>query len=198
MRRTQAMAAVVGLLGGLLLLAAPSVSAQTGYPPGVCSALTGTRDVGTVAIGQRFILQLAPVCIFTPGAALTVTVNGVNIPGKVATAGGFVNVDVTVLSATQLSIEDPVLTPAVCGSNRATAAGPSTVAGGAAVTETATFTVNCPAVATTGTAGPATPITGRLSLTGVNSLRWAATALALMVVGSLFVVAARRRAASRA
>ena len=201
MKRSQIMAAL-GVVVGALSLLAPAASAQTGYPPGGCNVLTATQDVGTVNIGQTFVVQVAPQCVFTPGAAVTVTVNGVNIPGKVAGANGAVLVEVTVVSATQLSIDDPVLTPAFCGVNTVTARGPSTAAGGQQVTQTATFTVNCAATTTGGTTGTttgaATPITGRLSLTGSNTLRFVAIALALLAVGSLFAVAGRRRKAARA
>lgn len=198
MRRRQAMAALFGVVVATLSLLAPAASAQTGYPPGVCTVLSGTQNVGAVEVGQTFVLQVAPQCVFTAGAPVAVTVNGVNIPGKVANASGAVLVEVTVVSATQLSIDDPVLTPAVCGVNTVTARGPSTVAGGATVTQTANFTVNCPRATTTGsTAGPATPIIGRLSLTGWNTVGVLAIAAALLAVGSLFVVAGRRRAASR-
>lgn len=195
MRRTQAMAVLVGLVSGvlLLLLVAPAASAQTGYPPGPCTPLTGTQDVGAVDIGQRFILQLAPTCVWTPGAPVAVTVNGVDIPGKVADARGFVLVDITVVSATQLSIDDPVLTPASCAANAVTGTGPSAVAGGATVTQTANFTLNCPGVPT---ASPATPVRGRLSLTGANLLWTSAAAAALFAVGALLVVVSRRRASA--
>jgi hypothetical protein len=174
-------------------LASPA-TAQTGSGIGPCAVLAGTQNVGTVSIGQRFVIQLAPQCVFTAGAAVTVTVNGVNIPGKVANASGFVLVDITVLSATQLSVSDPTITPAVCGVNTVTARGPSTVANGQIVTQTATFTLNCPG-ATTGaaTTGAATANTGRLSLTGANITRWLLAALALLAVGSLLVLADRRR-----
>ncbi len=198
MRRTQAVTALLGLVMGFLVLLAPVASGQTGYPPGACAVLTGVQDVGSVAIGQRFIVQLAPTCVFAAGAPVTVTVNGIDIPGKVANASGFVLVDVTVISATQLSIDDPVLTPARCGTgaNSVVARGPSTVAGGAIVSQTATFSINCAAAVP---ATPATPVSGgRLALTGANMLRWAGIALALAVTGSLLVVTTRRRASARA
>lgn len=88
MRRAQALAGLAALVSGVVVMLAPAAHAQTGYPPGVCTAITGTSDVGAVTVGQRFVLQLAPTCLFTPGAAITVTVNGVNIPGKVAEPGG--------------------------------------------------------------------------------------------------------------
>ena len=196
MRRTHAMAALVVLLGGMLVLVAPAASAQTGYPPGLCTTVSGSQDVGSVNIGQRFVVQLAPTCLFTPGTPVTVTVNGVDIPGKTAEPGGFVLVDVTVLSATQLSIDDPVLTPAFCGTNTVTARGASRTAQGGIATQTATFTLNCPAASGIGTAPVATPVAGRLSLTGANSLRYAALALALVVAGSLALVITRRRRAT--
>lgn len=195
MRRTQAMAVLVGLLGAVMLLVTPPATAQTGYPPGLCTAVVGSQNVGSVNIGQRFVLQVAPTCLFTPGTQLTVIVNGVDIPGKVAEPGGFVLVDVTVLSATELSIDDPVLTPAICGTNTVTARGASTSAQGGISTQTATFTLNCPASTGTGTgtARPATPVAGRLSLTGANTMRFVAFALTLMVAGSLALVITRRR-----
>jgi hypothetical protein len=209
MKRTQILAALAAVTATVFLLA-PAASAQTGgYPPGDCSVLTGTVDVGTVNVGQTFVVQLAPQCVFTPGAAVTVTVNGVNIPGKVATSSGTVLVEVTVVSATQLSIDDPVLTPAFCGPNAVntvTATGPSAAAGGRQVTQTATFRINCPGTTTGGTTGattgtttgPARPITGRLALTGSNLLRFLAIALALVAMGSAIVITARRRRSSGA
>ncbi len=209
MRRTQAMTALVGLVCGTLFLLAPAASAQTtGYPPGLCTVLVGSQDVGSVTVGQTFTVQLAPPCVFTPGTSVTVTVNGVTVTGKVANASGFVLVRITATSATQLSVDDPTVTPAVCGVNTIVAKGPSAVTGGQTVTQTATFTLICPGTTTgatttgattTGgtTTGAATANTGRLSLTGTNSLRLLAIAIALVAIGSMFVVATRRRAASR-
>lgn len=191
MRRTQAMAVVVGLLGAVMLLVAPAATAQTGYPPGLCTAVTGSQNVGSVNVGQRFVLQVAPTCLFTPGTPVTVTVNGVDIPGKTAEQGGFVLVEITVLSTTQLSV-NPIV-PAVCGTNAVTARGASSTAQGGISTQTANFTLNCPAGSGTGTASPATPVAGRLSLTGANTMRYTAVALALVVAGSLALVITRRR-----
>ena len=190
MRRIQAMAVLVGLLSAFCLLIAPAASAQTGYPPGLCTPVTGTQNVGNVNIGQRFVLQLAPTCLFTPGTPLTVTVNNVPIPDKTAEAAGIALVDVTVVSATQLSIDDPILVPAICGTNTVVASGASQSAQGGRSTQTATFTLTCPSV-------PVTPVAsgGILSRTGASSLRYGAVALALVMVGSLTVVATRRRRA---
>lgn len=185
-----ALVAASAVAGATMFSLASPASAQTGSGIGTCTAVTGTQNVGNVNIGQRFLLQVAPTCVFTPGATVTVTINGVVLT-KVANASGFVVVDVTVLSATQLSIDDPVLTPAVCGTNTVTASGPSTVALGGVSTQTALFTVVCPTTPVVVT--PVTPTQGRLSLTGANSLRFGAIALALMAVGSIAVVGTRRR-----
>jgi hypothetical protein len=194
------MAVLVGLVGAVMLLVAPAATAQTGYPPGSCTTVSGSQNVGTVNIGQRFVLQVAPTCLFTPGTPITVTVNGIDIPGKTAEANGVVLVDITVISATQLSIDDPVLTPAICGTNSVVARGASSSAQGGISTQTATFTLNCPAGGgggggggAGGTAGVATPVAGRLSLTGANSMRYVAIALTLMVAGALALVVTRRR-----
>jgi hypothetical protein len=185
------MLALTGLVAGLLMVLAPAASAQTSGA-GTCTVLTGTQDVGSVTVGQTFRLQVAPTCGFTPGTTLTVTVNGVNIPGKVANASGATVVTITVVSATQLSVDDPVLVAARCGVNTVVATGVSAVAAGRAVTQTANFNLVCPSAP-----AAATPVAGRLSLTGANVARWAAGALALVMLGSLFVVSARRRATTR-
>ena len=187
MKRSRAMAMVLGVVAACLMVT-PAASAQTGYPPGLCTTVSGEQNVGTVSIGQRFVLQIAPTCLFTPGAAVTVIVNGTEIPGKVATASGVVLVDITVVSATQLSIDDPILTPAICGTNTVTARGASATAQGGISTQTATFTLTCPA-----RPAVATPVPGRLSLTGADTLRLVAVALALAVAGAGVLMVTRRR-----
>jgi hypothetical protein len=191
--------AVFAVAGAAVLALAPAASAQAGSGIGTCTAVTGTQDVGTVSVGQHFVLQVAPQCVFNPGAAVTTTVNGVNIPGKVANATGQVLITITAVSATQLSVDDPTITPAVCGVNTVTVTGPSSAAAGGVATQSATFTLNCSTTATAAqaiaAATPATPISGRLSLTGANTLRFAAIALALLAIGSMAVVATRRRGA---
>jgi hypothetical protein len=191
--RTGVAAVVAAVLGAALLVLAPPAMAQTGYPPGLCTTVASIQSVGNVAVGQHFVLQLAPTCLFTPGAAVTVTVNGVNIPGKVARADGVVLVDITVLSATQLSVDDPVTTPAICGTNTVVGSGPSATAVGGVSTETATFTITCPAVPSAVAA--ITPVQGRLSLTGANVVRMIAVALALVAGGAVALLVTRRRRA---
>jgi hypothetical protein len=190
MRHMRVVAVLAGLLGAVLAtVVTPAAHAQTGYPPGPCTTITGTQNVGSVNIGQRFVLQVAPTCLFTPGTPVTVTVNGVDIPGKTAEAGGFVLVEITVLSATELSI-NPIV-PAICGTNTVVARGASTTAQGGVSTQTATFTLNCPA----GTSPTVTGGTGQglLSRTGSEAARYVAVALALMVAGAMALVVTRRR-----
>lgn len=189
-RTTAAMGALVALAGALALVAPSPVSAQTGYPPGPCNVLAGFQELGDVRVGQRFTFQLAPQCVWTPGATINITVNGASFT-KTANANGFVDVTVNVLSQTQAEVNPTV--PVRCGINTIVGVGPSRVAGDRQVTQTATFNLICDAAP----AKPATPVTGRLSLTGSNVLPWAAAALALLMVGALLTVASRRRASAR-
>ena len=181
----------MALVGVFALVAPAPVSAQTGYPPGACNVLSGAQNLGDVRVGQRFSFQLTPTCPWTVGAAVNVVVNGVVIPGKIANANGFVDLTINVVSQTLLEVNPQ--TPARCGINTITGTGPSAVAGNRQVTQTATFNLLCDAAA----AKPATPVTGRLSLTGANVLRWAASALVLLLIGTVLVAADRRRASAR-
>ena len=181
-----AFSAVAG--AAVFSLAAPA-SGQTGYPPGPCTPTTGTQDVGTVTVGQQFVLQLAPVCLFTPGATVSINANGVTF-SDVAEPNGTVILNVNVLSPTQLSINPTV--PARCGVNTVTGTGPSSTAQGGVVTQTANFTLVCP---TTGPTGGTTGTGGTLSRTGSDTLRYVAVALALVVAGSVVVLVTRRRRA---
>lgn len=140
--RAATMLGALSLAAALSLGAAPAL-AQTGYPPGPCTAVVGNQFAGNVTIGQTFSVTLTPNCVFTGAGSVSVTVNGVPVGTKTASANGTISVTVTVLSATQLSIDDPVIVPANCGTNTISATGPSTVAGGP-VTQNANFTVSCP------------------------------------------------------
>jgi hypothetical protein len=193
--------AVFALAAAAVFALVPAAFAQVGSGIGTCTAVSGTTDVGTVTVGQQFVIQVAPTCAFNPGAALTVTVNGVSIVGKVANAGGQVLVTVTAISSTQLSVDDPTVTPAVCGVNTVTVSGPSSGSVSGVATQSATFTLTCGATATTvapiATTGVTTISGGSvLSRTGADSLRMVAVALALLGLGSLAVVATRRRRAA--
>lgn len=186
-----AVGAACALLASVLFMLAAPAEAQTGYPPGPC-VTPSTASAGNVAVGQTITITLAPGCAFTPGAGIAVTVNGISIPGKTANANGSTTVTITVVSATQLSVDDPVLTPAQCGANTVTASGPSRVAQGGRANHTVSFNVLCPGV----TPGQVTKST-RVALTGANLVRWSGIALALIVIGGLFVAADRRKARAR-
>ena len=181
--------AVLALTGAFTLLAPSPVAAQTGYPPAVCNILVGSQTLGDIRVGQQFTFQLAPVCVFAPGGTVNVIVNGASFTQTVNN-NNFVDINVNVVSQTQLLIKGPV--PAKCGINTITGTGPSTVAGGKQVTQTATFNLLCD-----GVAKPAVPVRGRLSLTGASVLPWAAGALALLMAGTLLTAAGRRRASAR-
>ncbi|MBA3267803.1 MAG: hypothetical protein H0T70_06035 [Acidimicrobiia bacterium] len=179
----------MAVLSGAAMLIAPAASAQTGYPPPPCTPLDGTQYAGAFQIGETFTEALTPVCLFTPGADITVTVNGQSVtpPPKAAEANGSVNVTVFVESATSLLIDDPVRVSSRCGGNVIVATGPSQVAR-ANVTQTATFDVLCPGAVPRA-------VQGRVAFTGANVTIMAAVALALVGIGAVLVVANRRRKA---
>lgn len=194
MRRTFSIAALVSMLGAITLLGAPAASAQTGYPPGPCTPLTGAQDAGSHLVGQSFSTTLEPVCVFTPGSNVNIVVNGQVVGTKVANANGFVTVNITVgpsCGTVRLQVNDPVTVNGTLGANNIVATGPSSVAR-ANVTQTAVFRVLCPSAA-----GVAKPVRGRVAFTGANILRWSAVAIALVLLGSVLVVANRRRQAAR-
>ena len=185
MRRILSITALMAVVSGAAFIVAPPASAQ--YPPPLCSPTTGTQYAGAHAIGTTFTAVLTPVCVFTPGASVAVTVNGqaVTPPPKTADASGSVSVTVFVESATSLLIDDPVRVASRCGSNTIVATGPSEVAQ-ANVTQSATFDVLCPGAVPRA-------VQGRVAFTGANVALLAAVALALVGVGALLVVANRRR-----
>jgi hypothetical protein len=169
---------------------APAAGAQTGYPPGACTATIGSQDAGSHAVGESFSIRLTPTCIWDAGSAVGIVVNGQSVGTKAANADGTVTVNVVVTSPTVLTINDPVNVTGHCGANTIVGTGKSSVAGGATVTQTASFTVVCPTPA-------AQAVKARVAFTGANIARWGAIALALLAVGSLLVVADRRRAKAR-
>ncbi|MGH9277483.1 MAG: hypothetical protein ACRD12_05180 [Acidimicrobiales bacterium] len=181
----------VGLLAAAVM-AAPvghaqtttSTTSTTNPYPGACTTTVSAAAFGSASIGSTITLQLQPTCAWTPNSTVEVVVNGQSVGTKTANANGFVQVVITVLSATTLSVDDPVLVPNVCGTNTVVGRGTSTVAGGNVVTHQATFTVVCPAT-------PTTP--GRIAFTGANFTRWLATALAAVMLGAVLVVGSRQR-----
>jgi len=172
---------------GVMTLSIPVASAQTGYPPGPCTAGDTFIDAGTHAVGETFTIRLATICLWQPGAGIATTVNGQFVGTKTADASSAVFVNVTVLSPTQLSIDDPVLVSAQCGQNTAVGVGPT--AEGQTETATAVFNINCGA----GTAARAGSVPGGVAFTGANILKWGGIALVLLVGGWFLVGIARRR-----
>ena len=194
MRRnaSSAIGALLALaLASAVVVLTPSPALPQAYPQ-PCVQVTGSQSVGDIRVGETFTFQIAPQCTFTVGATITINANGV-VFTKVANVAGFVEVTVRVISQAAFEINPTV--PAKCGPNTITATGPSTVAGGRPVTQTATFNLACDAG--TPRARAATPVRGRLSLTGTDVLPSAAAALALLLVGPLLVTASRRRASAR-
>jgi hypothetical protein len=192
MRRKVAALTGTLLVAGLMSMFMPAANAQVGYPPGPCVPGNITIDAGAHAIGTTFSVRLQPLCAWDPGSPVTLTVDGTDVPGKIADAGGGVTVTVTVLSATQLSIDDPVLVASQCGANQMTGSGRSSAAAGAIDTATAKFRVICPAAAGAAQAGAVSGV----AFTGANILKWAGIALVMIVGGWLLVGIARRRRAN--
>lgn len=139
--RNAALLAVACVTGALAYMTAPA-AAQTGYPPGPCSVLSGSQFAGNATVGQTFTVTVSPTCLLTPGGTASVVVNGAAAFTKPVNADGTVTLTVTVLSTTQLSV-NPIV-PAVCGINTIAVTAPSAVAGGQAVTQTVTFNLVCP------------------------------------------------------
>jgi hypothetical protein len=174
-------------VGGALTSFIPAAAAQTGagYPPADCAVLVGSQAGGELAVGQTLTITVAPTCVYTPGASVTVVVNGVSAGAKVVNANGTVTVTITAVSETTLSVNPQV--PARCGVNTMTVTGPSAVAGGRTVTQNVTFNLRCAAVAP--------KVASPLARTGANVARYGGAALVLLVAGSLIVMASRRRRA---
>jgi hypothetical protein len=187
-RRFSAMTALVALLGGTTLLLAPPAAAQP-YPPGACTATVGSSgDFGAFPVGSTVTLTIRAICTFT-GTTATVVVNGQAAGTKPIAPDGTVVVTVTILSPTELSV-NPVVR-GQCGVNTVSVTGFSASAG-TTVTQTATFTVLCPA------ARPAArAVRGRVAFTGDNIARWSAVALFLVAAGGALVMVDRRRARAR-
>lgn len=184
-RKVGGVSALLALMGTTLVLLAGPAEAQA-YPPATCNVTLSNQQLGSFNVGTTIRFSLAPPCIFQPGVPVALTVNGVPIPGKFAEANGFVTVQVEILSSTTLSVDDPVFTPAICGTNTAQATGFSRVAN-SNVTQTAFFNVVCPPAF----APPAQP--GRVAFTGANIVRWSMVALAAMLAGVMLVITTKRR-----
>ncbi len=180
-----AVGALVAVIAAVSSTAGPA-RAQVGYPPGPCTATVNVSAMGPVAVGAVFDVVLRPLCAWTPGLPVSVTINGQFVVAKLAGPDGTVSINVTVLSTTTLSIDDPILVPATCGNNMVTGVGPSSVAG-TTVTQSLGFTLDCTSVFTT------SQKRGLLAFTGAALLRWAGVAAAIVIGGAALVSVARRR-----
>jgi len=186
------MAAVLLLPVGLLFGAGPAgaqASNEAGSTIGPCGVTVNTVDLGTFKIGDVIKAHLVPVCLFDVGAAVPTVVNGQSVGTKTADATGGINVSITVVSSTQLSIDDPVVVTGQCGANSVSGTGPSSAAQ-SNVTVTGIFTVLCPAATVVSKSG--------LAFTGANIALWVAIALALVFLGFVMVRTVRRRRNSEA
>lgn len=179
-----AIAAVCTVAGAALMGLVAPASAQP-YPPGACTA-NSASFAGEFAVGSTITLTLAADCVWDPGTGVDVTVNGTSVGTKTADSGGAVSVAITIVSETELSVDDPIQTSARCGANTVRGVGTSRAAGGSA-SHTTTFDIACPGAA-------ARPSKGKVALTGANVVRWSSIALGLVVVGGLFLAIDRRRA----
>jgi hypothetical protein len=184
MGRSTSLAAVTLLAAGTMALAAPA-SAQTGYPPGPCTATVTSVDAGTFAVGTVFTVTLSPTCAWTPGTPVNVSVNGQFVGAKGASAAGTVDVLVNIVSPTLLEIDNPVKVPAVCGTNSIVARGVSASAA-ADVVHTTTFGVNCATKVAAGSGGI-------LAFTGTGLLGTVALAVVLVAAGAVVATSARKR-----
>lgn len=217
-RRLSALTALVALFGGATFLLVPPAAAQP-YPPGPCTAIVSTSGViGSGEIGATITLTVRAECTFTAGGTATIVVDGQPAGTKPVNADGSVTVTITILSATELSI-NPVVR-GHCGTNTVVVSAPSSAAGGTTVTHSAAFDVVCPsgaatvrptgagggpgaaAAAAASSAGPpaaaaAKPVKGGVAFTGGNILRWSTVALGLVGIGGLLVVFERRRLKAR-
>jgi hypothetical protein len=174
-----ALLGAVAVFSTVFLLGA--VAQAQSYPPGtsVPSCTPGDVNAGNVSVGQTVTFTLCGD--FAPGAAVTVTVNGVAALTKTPTNGAVVVV-ITVTSQTVLAVSDPVNVAAICGSNSAVATGAKM--GGGTGSSTGTFNLVC--TTTTTTSKP-------LAFTGANILMAVLIAFALIVLGALLVAFQRRR-----
>ena len=167
------LAAAVMMLG----LAAPAYGQTSGYPPTGCP-LPANIDLGAHNIGDVFGGVIGGTGGgFSVGQPAVITINGVGAGTKLPDSNGCIAATFHVLSGPRVDVDDVV--GANCGRNVMVASQPGHQ--GSIV-----FTINCAAAAAPAAAG-------RVAFTGANVLRWGLAALALIGVGVLLVLGARRR-----
>jgi hypothetical protein len=167
------LAAAVMVLG----LAAPAYGQTSGYPPTGCP-LPANIDLGAHNIGDVFGGVIGGGNNgFTVSQPAVITINGVGAGTKLPDAQGCIAATFHILSGPRVDVDDVV--GANCGRNVMVASQPGHQ--GSIV-----FTINCAA---------APVAAGRVAFTGANVLRWGLAAMALIGVGVLLVLGARRRRA---
>ncbi len=177
------MAVALGaLLVSLLALSGPAGAA--GYPPSTGNSTTCSFSV-SVAVGSSVTVTVT--CTFAAGSTITITLNGVAYSTATAPASG---VFIETFTAT-----DPHISmnggPAVATSFGAVNTFVATGTNGAGGTNTATTLVTIPTSATAGT--PIAATSQPFAFSGADIAGMAVGGLALIALGTVFVVFTRRR-----
>ena len=149
MRR--AFAAIIFVAFLAVLTQAPAFA--QGYPIGLGTP-TGTVNAGTHRVGDTFSSRLCGPWV--PGSAVVFSFNGQFAGQKPADAAGCVNVTITILSPSAISVDDIV--SGICGSNTLALTGtPDPRGAGAQATSRITFVLDCTGVTPGQFVAPASP-----------------------------------------
>lgn len=168
----------------LFVAATPSNAASSGYPPPTTSAVN-TSCTASVVLAANGTLSYRVTCLFAPNAAVSLTVNGAAYGnGTADSTGVFTEVFVT-SGDPEITVNGGAEVSAAYGATTTiVATGPNSSGG----TNTATTLVSVPAPAAT------TASTGALAFTGADLAAAIVGGLALLSMGTLMVMYARRRA----
>ena len=96
-----------------------------------------TTNLGTLNVGQSVTTVVCGP--WTPAQPVNLTLNNLNAGSKPANADGALGVAISILSANSVSVDDVV--PSSCGTNTLRLTGPGF--GGASITRTVLFSINC-------------------------------------------------------
>jgi hypothetical protein len=163
------------LAAATALLAVTAVPGFAQYPGTTSTTLAPTsQTLGTLAVGAETTVLS---CGFQPGT-VSVSVNGQAPVADTADADGCARTAVAVLSSSQVRVEGATRS-ATCTDDAISVSG--TGATGGARTVTTSFAIAC---------------SDGLPRTGAMILRWSLGGGALLAVGALLVLAARRRTAA--
>lgn len=188
MRRAYALVGTIALVGTLVAFAPAASAQQPGYPPPLCNVTFSTQVLSSATVGSTITFSLAPVCDWTPGTSVSVSVNGIFVGNKVPAADGTIKVLVDVRSPALLAIDNPVLVPTRCGDTNVIRAVGFSAAARTTVTHEGTFKVACPAATPT-------PPRRQVAFTGDHVSVLSASALLFVIWGAHLLVAGRRRKA---